>query len=219
MLIFNKYSWHYRLILFTLGEKFFLDTTKIDWRATESQPADTPNFKIIYKSLPKTVNLCPYCRAVVYCLMTLPFVYVWKLFPHKPTKELTHAQIMKRMKRRSFLIRCSAGSFNLALGIWHIFFDQQYFVAAIQISLGLILILLFPFWNIFFKIFRPVGKVISPIVKSIYAMLPKKKQSQEDLLDITEKNPSLFKAKIAAEHDKICPPIYFVDKTNPKEYK
>ena len=219
MLVFDNKSWHYRLILYTFGPKFFLDTSKIDWKLTEEQPVNTPDFKIIYKSLPKTVNLCPYCRAVVYSVMIVPFVYVWRLFPHKPSKELTRKQMMKRMKRRSFFIRTSAGAFNIAFGISHILGDQEYSIAAIQISLGLLLILIFPMWSKLFKLIAPISKVISPFVKSIYAMFPKRKLSEEEALYAKEKNPSLIRAKILAEHDKICPPIYFIDKTNKMEHK
>jgi len=209
LLLFDNHAWHYKLILYTFGEQFFLDTSEVDWKATEDESLNKEVFQIVYKSKPKTVNLCPYCRAVVASVITLPIVFLWRLYPHKPKKELTHQEVMKKMRRRSKYIRIAAGSFNISFGIWHILTDQDYTAAAIQIFIGATLILIFPFWS-------HVSRVIVPIIQLIrkvrYALFPKtykiKKTKPKKV-----KSPSLFMTKIHAEHEKICPAIYFIDKS------
>ena len=95
MIHFNNDSWHYRLVLYVFGKNFFIEKDGIDFAAMEKQfgpnlPTDYHN--MIYKIKPKVVNFCPYCRGVLWSALSLPFVYVWRIFfPYDPTKEKTHA--------------------------------------------------------------------------------------------------------------------------------
>ncbi len=197
MLIFNKKAWHYKLIIYSFGESFFLDMSEIDWRATEDNDSNHRGFKIIYKTKPKTVNLCPYCRAVVASVISLPVLWLWRKLPHKEKKPQTHEESMKNLKRRSLFIRLGAGGMNIAFGIGHIFGDQEYTIAAIQIIIGVGIIFIYPIGKLAFK---------------IYDLWPKQKRKVKVAKPEKHKNPSLIMTKLNAEHEKICPPIFFIDK-------
>ena len=201
MIVFDKQSWHYRLIRYTFGESFFLDYSEVDWEKTESQPGDTKNFQIFHKSKPKTVNLCPYCRGVVAGVIALPFVFIYKLFPHKPKKQMTHQQIMKNMKFRSNIIRVAAGSINIGLGIRNLYLDEPV-AAAVQFAVGIVIMTM----HLWLKPFALGIMSLMLFLKLIHKEKPKKAKEQK------VKNPSLLLTKLNAEHDKICPPIFFIDK-------
>ena len=124
MLLYHTDSWHYRLVLYVFSKDFFMETDGIDLEAMKSQwdsrPPNTDDIEIIYKKKPRTVNFCPYCRAVGAAAFSLPFVFLWRLYPHKPKPKETHAQIMKRMRRNSWIARIIGACINVPLGIKNI---------------------------------------------------------------------------------------------------
>jgi len=211
VIIFDKKSWHYRLVIYVFTSEFFLEDDGFDTKAMESIDMEK-DFRVIYKKKSKTVNLCPYCRGVVGAIVSLPFVWLYRKFPHKEKKPLTHQQIMKNIHRRGIYIRYVAGSVNLGLGISLILNDQAHITAAIQIGLGLLLTVLFPFSV---KIFTYLVPVLRITIKFLQSLLPKKEQTKSEKI----KNPSLIMTKLNAEHDKICPPIYFVNTSKPEDHK
>ncbi|MCK5343087.1 MAG: hypothetical protein KAR20_06770, partial [Candidatus Heimdallarchaeota archaeon] len=161
-----------------------------------------PDFRIIYKTKPKTVNLCPYARAVVAAIVTVPFVYLWRKYPHKSKPKMTHAQIIKNMERRSLIIRLLAGGVNISLGLKNIIFDDGYGgIAAgmiqILIGLGLMTSHLWAPQSI-----QWIIKHWSKVKWNREKKIPQKKEP---------KNPSNLTKKICETHDIICPPIWFVD--------
>ena len=107
MFVFDTSSWHYNLVLYVFGKTFFsnktVDSNKIrkkiealEDKARKEHPNDDHAIENalrgsylyddeeIYTFTPKTVNFCPYCRAVLAATLMLPFVYLWRLYPHKP---------------------------------------------------------------------------------------------------------------------------------------
>jgi len=110
-LVFDKNSWHYRLVVYIFTSEFFLEIDGIDMQSMETVDMEK-DFRIIYKKKTRTVNLCPYCRAVVGAVMMFPFVVLWRLFPHKKTKQ-THAEIMRKSQRNTKNCKnCSCRSYG-----------------------------------------------------------------------------------------------------------
>ncbi len=205
MIVFDKKSWHYKLINYTFSEKFFLDTSQIDWRATESQEINTKKFKIIYKSKPKTVNLCPYCRAVVGSLLTLPFLYIWRLFPHKPKEPETRASMNKRANRNSWLARIIGAAINIGMGSKHIIFDED---PMALLGIGQIIV----------GVFLLTGHWWMPqMIRWIIEHTPKRKREYRVEKIKEPRKPSELAKKIHKKHDIICPPIFFVDVKSDEE--
>jgi len=182
-IISSNRAWHYRLITYVFSSEFFLETDGFDLKAMDATRT------IIYKKKPRTVNLCPYCRAVVGAVIIYPFVVLWRLFPHKEKKR-THAEIMKRSQRTSKIVRGIAISIFIILGLWNIS-NENYFLAAFHF--GLIV------FNIFsVQIFRLIIKIV-----------PKRKYKSKPYKEPRE--PSKIIKKLSEKHDLICPPIFFVD--------
>jgi len=203
-LIFDKKSWHYRLILWSFGEHFF-DDAKIDWPKVESISGDDLK-KIEWNGLPriyspKTVNFCPYCRAVVGSAISAPFLYIWRLFPHKPKPSRTREEMLKRMRIQSWTIRIIAALLNIGFGIKNLF-EGEIIGALIQFVVAAF-VLTGQIW------IPPIFKLIAKYT----AMKPRKPKVKKP------KQTSKIVKKIEEKHDVICPPIFFIDKTNNEEYK
>ena len=188
-IIFDKNSWHYRLIVYIFTTDFFIETDGIDIRAMEAVNMEK-DFRIVYKKKPKTVNLCPYCRAIVGAVIMFPFIVLWRLFPHKPKPKKTHAEIMKRSKRNTLIARIMVAIFMGIMGIWKIL-DGDYFMA------------IFYGGMVIFNLFSV------QILKWIAKKLPKQKLKQKPFKK--SKEPSKIIKSIAEKHDIICPPIFFID--------
>jgi len=209
-LIFNNKSWHYKLVVYCFTPEFFMEHDGLDFEAMDAQPSDSPDYEIIFKTKPKTVNLCPYARAVVAGIVTVPFVYLWRKYPHKPKPKRTHAQIMKNMERRSLIIRALAGGVNISLGLKNIIFDGGYMglvTGIIQISIGLVLM---------------TAQMWAPqLLRWIIKHWPKVKWNREKKIPQKKepKKPSNITKKICETHDIICPPIWFVDMGNSENLK
>jgi len=183
------------LVMYVFGKNFFTEQDTIDLEASEK------SMKVIYTRRPKVVNFCPYCRAVLWGAMSVPFVYLWRKLPHKPKKEKTHAEIMKSMRIRNILVRSIAGGINIALGLGKIM-EGEYGLAIVQISIGVVLILLFQIGHVFSPVFRI-------LIKFFEKHWPEKKIKKDKVK--SPKSPSLLKLYFTENHDKFCPPIAFVD--------
>jgi len=217
MLQFNTDSWHYKLVMYVFGENFFTEKDTLDFDASEKIGT------LVWTRKPKVVNFCPYCRGVLWSTLSLPFVYVWRLFPHKK-KTFTHEETMKRITRRGNIIKIMAGAIQFPFAAMRII-DGDYLTASIQIALGVMVILMFVSSGtkstpIMYRYLGPpmkkyLGPPIRVIVKFILKHWPKKKQTAE--MEMTKpKNPSLLKAYLETNHSKICPPIAFVDSNDTK---
>jgi len=187
-------SWHYKLVLYVFGPDFFLEVDGIDIKAMDVLDMEK-DFRIIYKKKPRTVNLCPYCRAVVGATILFPFTVLWRLFPHEE-KKYSHKENMKRIDRNSKIARIVACSFFVGLAIWHLSTESYYFVA----------------FNLALAVFN-IASV--NIFRWLALRLPKKKYKLETFRE--SKESSKIIKKISEKHDLICPPIFFLDTTENKD--
>lgn len=155
---------------------------------------------------PRTVNFCPYCRAVVAAVVTLLFVWLWRRFPHKEKKQRSRAEITRDMERRSLIIRSLAGGINIALGIKNIVFDDGLggvIGGLFQIIIGVVLITAH-LWG---------ANLVRWIIKHSPRFKWKRKHKPKKIKE--PKKPSEFLKKVHEKHELICPPIFFVDIKNP----
>jgi hypothetical protein len=209
MIIFDVNSWHYKLILWTWGKHFFEDA-EIDMKSfyeidsTKLEKLTWEQYPRIYK--PKTVNFCPYCRALVGAVITSPFVYLYRLFPHKQRKDMTRAEIMKASKRRTFLSLIIAGGINYGLAAKYFVFGE-WWAGIPSFAIGTLLI--FGYWK---------SEAIGKFLVTLAEKWPKWKRTKKVKAPKPKKEHKTL-AKIAAKHDIICPPVYFVDKSSPEEHK
>ncbi len=192
-LVFKKNSWHYMIVLYTFGEEFF---TEIDWPETLKTSEAYSEIKWIRKA--KTVNFCPYCRAVVGSIISFPFIFLWRLLPHKESKKETHQEIMKRSKRNSKIVRLVVAAFMGFIGIIKVLEGDYY------LSVFYFLLVLFNLFNI--RIFQWILK-----------HLPKFKTKK--ITKSYSKSPSKLIEKIEQKHDLVCPPIFFIDVKKVSELK
>lgn len=215
MLQFNTDSWHYRLVMYVFGENFFTEKDNLDFDASEKTGT------LVWTRKPKVVNFCPYCRGVLWSTLSLPFVFVWRLFPHKERKEMTHEEVMKRLKRRGFIIRCIGSSVLFFIGIINLLLGE-YWVGITDLIIGAALIFTFGVLPNYPKqvnkfLLSPMKKCMVPIFKPLVNFIrnhwPKKKQTTKKEMP---KNPSLLKAYLETNHSKICPPIAFIDPNDTK---
>jgi hypothetical protein len=156
------------------------------------------DFKIIYKKKPKTVNLCPYCRAIVGAVIMFPFIVLWRLFPHTPKPKRTHAEIMKRSKRNTLIVRIMVTAFMGIMGIWKSL-DGDYIMAIFYGGL-----VIFNLYSV-------------QILKWVTKKLPKQKLKQKPIKK--SKEPSKIIKSIGEKHDIICPPIFFIDVKSEDDFK
>lgn len=154
------------------------------------------DFRIIYKKKPRTVNLCPYCRAVVGAVIMFPFIVLYRLFPHKK-KNYTHQEIMKRSQRNSKIVRIIAAGGMAVLGVWSIT-TENYFLAV------------FHFGLVVFNLFSV--QILTWIAKRIPQRKYKIQQYKEP------KQPSKIVKIISEKHNLVCPPIFFVDTTDKENF-
>lgn len=196
MLQYNNTSWHFRLVLYVFGNNFFTERDSIDVAATEKAK------DLVFTRKPKIVNFCPYCRAILWGVLSLPFVFVWRKIPHKEKKPLTHKEIMRKMRIRSIIVRLFAGGINIGLGLPKVLAAAnmvEFYLGLIQIVIGVFLIFMFP-----------IGKFLFPyilkLIKFVSKYLPEKK-----IMSNKPQRPSLIMAYLHTKHLRICPPVAFVD--------
>jgi len=143
--------------------------------------------KLVYKSIPKTVNLCPYLRAVVAATILFPFAIIAKIIPKRKEKPFD----IKKSRRNTKIIKIVVvaifavwGTINLLQG--------NYWMAVFQYAAGS-----FQWW----------GKYLFDYLSERAA----KKEEKQDNPPILPKNPSLVLAYLKSNHSKVCPPIAFLD--------
>jgi len=232
---FNTHSWHYRLVLYIFGKNFFIEKDGLDFAAMEKlydpkRPRDY-HHEMIYKTKPKVVNFCPYCRGVLWSALSLPFVYGWrKFFPHDPTKERTHAETMKRMKIRGMIIRSIGGSiqFPFALGNY---LNGNFEIAIVQVFIGFLIIGTFvimpgnkrvtkfftsPTSKKIAKIlvipFKYLWLLIDPIIAHIVKYFEEKDKNKT-------KNPNIVVTYLQSKHHAMCPPVCFIEKVDQEKLR
>ena len=216
VLQFNTTSWHFRLVIWVFGESFFVEkrfdvdatVKKIEKEETEfhnkwRKVSNTEFHKqydlfkekrsgMVYKSIPKVVNLCPYMRAVVSAVILFPFAIIAKRLPKRKQKPFD----IKKSRRNTNIIKVVVivifaiwGTYNLLQG--------NYFMAAFQYGAGS-----FQWW----------GKYLFEYI----AKLAEKREAKKEKEDTPKlsKNPSLLLTYLHTNHSKICPPVAFVDKND-----
>ncbi len=235
---FNDNSWHYKLVLYVFGKNFFIEKDGLDFDAMNKMydsKIPTEYYKMIYKTKPKVVNFCPYCRGILWSALSLPFVYVWRIFfPHDPTKERTHAETMRRMKIRGMLARSIGGGiqFPFALGNY---LKGNYEIAIIQVFIGFLIIGTFIFLpknkrvSKFFN--SPTSKkirkilviplkylwrLIDPIIDCIIKYFQEK---EEKKIPKKAKNPNIVVTYLKSTHHALCPPVCFIDKSDQEKLR
>lgn len=218
MLQYNTNSWHYKLVLYVYGKWFFSDKyidysmlkTDDDINRAMSSP-DT-----FAQPKPKQVNFCPYCRAVAASIFLLPFSIIYKQIPKRKPKKRTWAEKKKIMERNSKILRVVLGSFNIGLGLKNIFLDSDMLAAGIfQISLGLFLMFMLQVAALIRKIAPPITRVyntINEFLISVKILRVKIKIKEPKTPDT--KPPNIIKAFFLENHNKYCPPIFFVNKND-----
>ncbi len=183
--------------------------SEIDWHAVESMRGDDIN-KLSMQELPKkytakTVNFCPYCRALVGAVSFAPFLYLWRLFPHKPKGPMTIEQIRKSSRRRTWISLGVAAGINITFGLWKLL-DNDW-TGIIQIIIGVTLISA-PLW----------GPGLLKAILYMSRLMPKRKKVKE-VKTKEPRKPSAFAKKLHDKHDLICPPIFFIDKQKEEKLK
>ena len=212
MLLYHTGSWHYRLVLYIFTNEFFLETDGLDFEAMESQydpqTKQEGEFKFIYKKKTKTINFCPYCRAVVAAITCLPFVYLWRLYPHKPKPKKTHAETMKSMNRKSWIVRILGVSFLVGIGIKNIIFgmeDNTYIIGIVELIASVVIL---------------SGYVWAPpMIRWIILHSPKWERKHKPVKIKKPREPSKIMQKIQSKHDVYCPPIFFVEDIDQEKLK
>lgn len=212
MLLYNTDSWHYRLVLYVFTKEFFLETAGIDLKSMESQyntqTKQEEHFEFIYIKKPRTINFCPYCRAVVAAIACLPFVYLWRLYPHKPKPKKTHDEIMKSVHRRGWIARCIGAGINAAFGLNHFvngYEDGTYVIGIIQFALAASLL---------------TGHLWAPqMIQWIILHSPKWERKHKPKKIKKPREPSKLAQKIKSKHDIYCPPIFFIENVNQEKLR
>lgn len=215
MLHFNTKSWHYKLVLYVFGKNFFLERDTIDYEATHKAN------KIKWITKPKVINFCPYCRGVLWSAMSLPFVYIWRKLPHKEKKELSHEEVMKRLKRRGFIMRSIGSSIMFVIGGVNLVIGE-FWVGITDIIIGGMIFLAFavlPNYPEQVKKFivAPLEKYLLPSIK-VFVNFIKKHWPKRPRKVHKVKNPNIVKTYIQTyfqtKHSIICPPVCFIDKVD-----
>jgi len=202
MLLYSTDSWHYKIILYVFSKEFFLETDKLDFEAMDAQQESGDEFKFIYKMKPRTVNFCPYCRAVVAGITSLPFVYMWRLYPHKPKPKKTQKQILASIRLKGWIVRIVGAGINVSLGIKNIILgtdDVTYIIGIIQLGLAAALL---------------TGHLWGPqLIRWIILHSPKWERKSKPQ-KIKKRGSFKIIQKIQSTHDIYCPPIFFIDKSD-----
>lgn len=210
MLLYSTDSWHYKIILYVFGKEFFLETDGIDETATLAQHDNNvspEDFRLIFKKKSKTVNFCPYCRAVVAGVTSLPFVYLWKLYPHKPKPKKTQTQILSSIRLKGWIARIIGASINAILGARNIIFvtdDVSYIAGIIQIGLA-VLLLTGHLWGL-------------QLIRWIILHSPKWERKSKPQ-KIKKRRSFKIIQKIQSTHEIYCPPIFFIDQVDSEKLK
>ena len=188
-----------------------MESDGLDFKAMESQynpQTKTDDLELVYKKKSRTVNFCPYCRAVLAASLMLPFVYLWRLYPHKPKPKETHLQIMKSLRIKGWLARIIGCAINVVLGIKNIVYADDMgtiIIGLFQIGLGVALL---------------SGHLWAPqIIRWIILHSPKREHKLKVKKVIKENKSSEFTKKLHEKHEIICPPIFFIEEHKPESLR
>ena len=214
MIIFNTSSWHYWLVSYVFGDSLFVEkrfdvdaTIKViekeetefhnKWRNADSDELKKQYdlFKVkrsslVYKSIPKTVNLCPYLRAVVAAVILFPFAIIAKRIPKRKEKPF---DILKS-RRNTTILKVIVTAFFAVWGTYNLL-QGNYGMALFQYGAGS-----FQWW----------GKYLLEYIANYTAKREAKKEKKDDTPKLPE-NPSLLLTYLKSNHNKVCPSIAFVD--------
>lgn len=186
MFVFNTNSWHFKIVKYVFGESFFTEK-KINLDKT----IHTQN--ITYDSVPKIVNLCPYGRALMIAIPLLPIAWIAKKIPKRKGKPFD----IKKSRRNTKIIRIAA---IIGISIFGVH----------QLVLGNYPMAIFHFTVASFQIW---GKYLFDWYRKWYEKRMAKK-IKNPFISNKKKNPSLVMTYLQTNHNKICPPIAFVDEND-----
>lgn len=218
MLQFNTSSWHFNLVKYVFGDSLFVEkrfdvdaTVKqiekeetefhMKWRNVDSDERKRQyeifrqkRRAMVYKSIPKIVNLCPYLRALVSAVILFPFAVIAKRLPKREQKPFD----IKKSRRNTNIIK---GVVIVIFAIWgtHNLLQGNYVMAAFQYVAGS-----FQWW----------GKYLFEYIAKIVEKRAVKKEKEIDNTPKLPKNPSIFLTYLKTNHGKVCPPIAFVDEND-----
>ncbi len=214
MLQFNTSSWHFNLVKYVFGNSLFIEkrfdvdatVKQIEeeetafynkWRSAHSDERKRQYdlFKqkrgeMVYKSIPKVVNLCPYLRALVSAVILCPFAVIAKRIPKREKKPFD----IKKSRRNTNIIKVVAIVIFAVWGTHHLL-NGEYAMAAFQYGVAS-----FHWW----------GKYLFEFIAERAA----KKEEKEDDIPKLPKNPSLLLTYLHTKHSKVCPSIAFVDEND-----
>ena len=147
---------------------------------------------MVYKSIPKVVNLCPYLRALVSATILFPFAVIAKRLPKREKKPFD----IKKSRRNTKIIKIFVIVF---FAIWgtHNLLQGNYGMAAFQYGAGS-----FQWWGKY--LFEYIAKIIEK----------REEKKEKDETPKIPKNPSIFLTYLKTNHSKVCPPIAFVDEND-----
>lgn len=215
MFIFKTNSWHYELVMYVFGNSFFSEKhfdhdkmVKKLHKIEEKSRRENPNDECLEQSqnnfysnmlhndelftfTPKRINFCPYCRAVVMSAILFPFAVIKNLIPQRKKKPFD----IKKSRRNVKIIKI------VVIGVFTVWgtinlLEGNYLMAIFQYSVGS-----FQLW----------GKYLFEYIAKCAAKREKKKTKEEKPKVETIKNPSLFLAYLKSNHNKVCPPVTFVE--------
>jgi len=235
-IVYGTRSWHYRLVLYVYGEEFFtiryFDHSCIKTDEDLQKMFESPNE--FQKTKPKHVNFCPYCRAVVVSIVLLPFAAILKRIPKKTRKDMTLEELKKSREKRMRMLFGILASYHFVMGFINIIvMKDSFWWGFIQIVFG-----------IMFLFFPEVSKIIKKSVLHLISLYNKPKSVvirskirnaaikmkpalvKLKILKIKIKikprkiprphSPPFIKAFFTENHEKYCPPIFFVDTSEEK---
>jgi len=216
VLQFNTRSWHFKLVRYVFGDSLFVEkqfdvdaTVKkiekeetefhIKWRNVDSDERKRQyeifrqkRGAMVYKSIPKIVNLCPYLRALVSAVIFFPFTVIAKRLPKREHKQFN----IKKSRRNVKIIKGVVIVFFAVWGTINLL-QGNYAMAAFQYVAGS-----FQWW----------GKYLFDYIAKIVEKREEKKE--KDNTPKLPKNPSLLFTYLHSKHSKVCPPIAFVDEND-----
>ncbi len=178
---------------------------EIENKARKENTNDDENLEKIHKSFfsvmhetdefytftPKRINFCPYCRAVVMSVIFFPFAVLKNLIPQRKKKPFD----IKKSQRNMKIIKIVLIGVFAVWGTIHLL-NGEYWMAIFQYSVAS-----FQLWGKY--LFEYTAK---------WAAKREKKKTKEDKPKVTKiQNSSLFLAYLKSNHDKVCPPVTFVE--------
>ena len=163
---FSKNSWHYKMMNYLYGDKYFFH----------------------WKDTPKSINLCPYFREVIFSMIIFPFIKTWRSLPDSFRDHKNMAQAIV------IWLFMSIGLHILFVGIGQS--DMWYIGLAVFFGgLG----------------FIGLGYGIYALHSKISYKLYMYKREKRKGKPYKPYKPSLLTEFMRSKHEKICPCIEFVD--------